>query len=239
MKIALIDSQQIFTEALKMMLLNSLPDIQFVGNYSSVETFMTGVMNDAPDIVITELCFKGKYDWHALDSVFHLYQNNAKLIILTSMTDQGLIRNYMCQGAKAFLTKTCSFQELLDAIGQVQKGNLFLSEDVQNLLLTGMYGGWPSADDLSSIERAILDGLSRDEPLRTIANNLDISLIELKYYRKMIMSRFNLKRYLDLVDLAKKPGFLKRETARRRAAADRSGRKSTPKRRKDPVVPLR
>lgn len=236
MKIALIDSQQIFSEALKTMLLNSLPGIESVDHYSSIEAFVTSVSYDVPNIIITEISFKGQHDKFALDSIFHLYQNNTKLVILTSLNDQGLIRNYMLQGAKAFLTKTCSYQELLDAITQIQKGNLFLSEDVQNLLLTGLQGGWPSADDLSSIERAILEGLSRDDSMKAIAEYLDVSLIELKYYRKMLMTRFNLKRYTDLVDLAKKPGFLKKQIAERRGMIGHRGKPKPVRRRKEAVL---
>ncbi len=204
MKIALIDSHRIFTETLKENLLKSLSGIEIINIYSSIETFVTGHGQDAADLVITELIFNGRYD-KGVDSIFST-EPKAEVIILTSMSDEWRIRNYMNLGAKAFLSKTCPFQELLDAIAQVKKGNLFLSQDIQDMLWAELTAGGPSLDNLSSIERGILEGLSRDEPFKTIANNLNISMIELKYHRRMLMERFSLKHFANLVALAKKQG---------------------------------
>ncbi len=206
MNIALIDSHQIFTEALKVNLLKSLPTIGSVAIYSSVESFFTRKSDDVPTIVITELSFNGKYD-KGLDLIFPA-DPKTSVIILTSINDDWLVRSYMKLGARAFLTKTCNFQELLDAIAQVRKGNLFLSEDVQNILSAGINSGKASVEYLSSLERAFLEALSRDEPFRTIANNLNISMIELKYHRRMLMERFGVKHFSSLTDLVRTPGFL-------------------------------
>lgn len=211
MRIALIDSHQIFTEALRMNLINSLPAIESIDHYSSIQAFTTEARAIAPTLIITELCFNGKYD-KGVDVIFRMTDKNTKIIVLTSLNDDWLIRSYMRLGAKAFLTKTCLSQELFAAIAQVQKGNLFLSEDVQNILSAGITAGAPSVDYLSSIERSILEALSREEPLKAIANHLNISMIELKYHRRMLMERFNTKHFADLLDLAQKPGFLKSGT---------------------------
>ncbi|MBO9616403.1 MAG: response regulator transcription factor [Dyadobacter sp.] len=224
MRIALIDSHQIFTEALRINLINSLPAIESIDHYSSIQAFTTEVRAIPPTLIITELCFNGKYD-KGVDAIFRHTDKSTKIIVLTSLNDDWLIRSYMRLGAKAFLTKTCLSQELFTAIAQVQKGNLFLSEDVQNILSAGITAGAPSVDYLSSIERAILEALSREEPLKAIANHLNISMIELKYHRRMLMERFATKHFADLVDLAKKPGFLKTETTGSKSEAGSRGGK--------------
>lgn len=208
MKIALIDSHQIFTETLKINLLKSLPGIEFVDIYNSVETFINRSADYPPSIVITELNFNDRYD-KGVDMIFAT-EPNAKVIILTSISDDWLIRSYMRLGAKAFLIKTCPSEELLNAIAQVQKGNLFLSEDVQNILSAGIATGGQSVEYLLSTERAILEALARDEPFRIIATNLNISMIELKYHRKMLMERFGLKHFAGLIELAKKSNFMQK-----------------------------
>lgn len=211
MKITLIDSHQIFTETLKVSLLKAVTGLRSVDTYSSVDAFVGRKSGEQATIVITELSFNGRYD-KGVDLIFS-NEPDVSVIILTSISDDHLIRSYMKQGAKAYLTKTCLFQELLDAIAQVQKGNLFLSQGIQDVLWAGITSGGPSTDNLSSIERAILEGLSRDEPFRTIADNLNISMIELKYHRKMLMDRFKLKHFTNLVEFAKKPGVLNAGTS--------------------------
>lgn len=211
MKIALIDSHRIFTETLKVNLLKSLPGLETINIYSSIEAFIAAQSQDSADLVITELVFNSRFD-KGVDSIFSI-EPKADVIILTSMSDEWRIRNYMNLGAKAFLSKTCPFQELLDAIAQVKKGNLFLSQDIQDMLWAELTAGAPSLDNLSSIERGILEGLSRDEPFKAIANSLNISMIELKYHRRMLMERFNLKHFANLVALAKKQGSSKTGTA--------------------------
>lgn len=198
-----------------MNLINSLPAIESIDHYSSIQAFMAEGRDTPPTLVITELCFNGKYD-KGVDAIFRLTDKSTKIIVLTSLNDDWLIRSYMRLGAKAFLTKTCLSQELFTAIAQVQKGNLFLSEDVQNILSAGIATGAPSVDYLSSIERAILEALSREEPPKAIATQLKISMIELKYHRRMLMERFNMKHFADLIDLTRKPGFLKSETTENR-----------------------
>lgn len=210
MKIALIDSHRIFTETLKVNLLKSLPELDTINIYSSIEAFIERQSEDPVPLVITELVFNGRYD-KGIDLIFAA-EPRADVIILTSMSDEWRIRNYMNLGAKAFLTKTCPFQELMDAIAQVKKGNLFLSQDIQDMLWAELTAGGPSLDNLSSIERGILEGLSRDEPFKAIANNLNISMIELKYHRRMLMERFSLKHFANLVALAKKQGGAKTGT---------------------------
>ena len=202
MKIALIDSHRIFTETLKVNLFKSLPGLETISIYGSVEAFISGQSEDPVSLVITELVFNGRYD-KGVDLIFST-EPKADIIILTSMSDEWRIREYMHLGAKAFLTKNCQFQELLDAIAQIKKGNLFLSQDVQDMLWAELTAGGPSLDNLSSIERAILEGLSKDEPFKTIANKLNISMIELKYHRRMLMERFSVKHFANLVALAKK-----------------------------------
>lgn len=223
MKIALIDSHQIVTEALKVNLLKSITGLRSVNSYSSIEAFVARKPEEQASIIITELCFNGRYD-KGVDLIFSS-DPHVKVIILTSISDDHLIRSYMKLGAKAYLTKTCLFQELIDAITQVQKGNLFLSQDIQDVLWAGITSGGPSTDNLSSIERAILEGLSRDEPFRTIADNLNISMIELKYHRKMLMDRFNLKHFANLVEFAKKPGVLNAGTSQSYVAREQEKRK--------------
>lgn len=202
MKIALIDSHRIFTETLKVNLLKSLPGLETINTYNSIEAFIAGQSQDPADLVITELVFNSRFD-KGVDSIFSA-EPKAQVIILSSMSDEWRIRNYMNFGAKAFLSKTCPFQELLDAIAQVKKGNLFLSQDIQDILWAELAAGAPSVESLSSIERGILEGLSRDETFKVIAKNLNISMIELKYYRRMLMERFSLKNFANLVALAKK-----------------------------------
>ncbi|MCF0075388.1 response regulator transcription factor [Dyadobacter sp. CY261] len=228
MKIALIDDHQIVSEALKVNLMQSLPAIESIEHHSSFETFTAAAGDSVPTIVITELSFNGKYD-KGIDAIFRLNQKNIKIIILTSLSDDWLVRSYMRLGAKAFLTKTCLYNELLEAIAQVQKGNLFLSEDVQNILLTGIMTGRASVESLSSIERSIMEALARDEPFKLIANKLKISVIELKYHRKMLMTRFNVKNFADLIELAQKPGFLKAEAAGSKSNIEHSVWKSSSK----------
>lgn len=202
MKIALIDSHRILTETLKVNLLKSLPAVDTISTYSSIEAFIASQSSGPATLVITELVFNGRYD-KGVDSIFSMAPK-ADVIILTSMSDEWRIRSYMNLGAKAFLSKNCPFQELLDAIAQVKKGNLFLSQDIQDMLWAELSAGGPSLDNLSSIERGILDGLSREEPFKTIAKNLNISMIELKYHRRMLMERFSLKHFSDLIEIAKK-----------------------------------
>lgn len=237
MKIALIDGHLIFTQALKATLLNSLPTIESIDTYTSIEHFTSSRDDNAPDIVITELCFNGKYD-KGVDLIFP-GSENTRVIILTSIHDDWLIRSYMKLGAKAFLTKTCLSEELFAAIAQVQKGKLFLSEDVQNILSAGITTGRASVDYLSSIERSILEAFSRDEPFKTIANNLNISMIELKYHRRMLMERFDVKHFVSLVEVAKKSGVVSGEARKNKVSI--SGRGGKPVTRfpyKEPAILL-
>lgn len=208
MKIVLIDSQLVFTQALKIALENSQPGLEVVETYPSTGHFMANFTADTPTVVITELGVNGRYD-QGTESIFRLAQAGIKLIVLTSLDQHWLIRQYMKLGAKAFLSKSCSLDELLAAISQVEKGKLFLSDEIQEALWKGIRSGQPLMDDLTSIELAILEGLSRGVPLRTVADGLNISMIELKYHRRMLMVRFNTRHIADMIDLANRLGVIK------------------------------
>ena len=64
--------------------------------------------------MMTELCFNGKCD-KGVDAGSHVIDKSTKIIVLTSLSNDWLIRSSMRLGAKTFLTKTYLSQELCTA----------------------------------------------------------------------------------------------------------------------------
>jgi len=139
-------------------------------------------------------------------------QSPGSKVIAVSMHSQPAYAKKMLRlGARGYVTKNSPRQEMLDAMMEVQKGNIYICQEVKNILSDQMLG---EEDDNSGglnqlsereieVINLIRDGLSSKE----IADKLTISIKTVEVHRHNILKKLKVKNTASLINYINSTGL--------------------------------
>jgi len=124
-------------------------------------------------------------------------------IIGVSMHSQPAYAKKMLQiGAKGYVTKNSSREEMFKAIMEVHKGNRYICEEVKNIISEQIMDDGPSQgiNSLSERELQIVKLIKEGFSSKEISSQLNISLKTVEVHRHNILKKLNLKNSAALVN---------------------------------------
>ncbi|MCC6288603.1 MAG: response regulator transcription factor [Chitinophagaceae bacterium] len=141
-----------------------------------------------PDISGIELCGK-------------VSAANTKLKILGMSThnDASIIRQMVHKGAKGYLIKNASADELYTAIENVYEGKTYFSHEVQSILAESSLKNIPH---LTRREKEILSLIASGETTHQIAGKLYLSPLTVETHRRNLMQKFDVNNAPALIKMA-------------------------------------
>lgn len=147
-----------------------------------------------PDINGIELCEK-------------LTTRNSKIRILGMSTynDASIIRQMVHKGARGYLLKNASPDELLQAIEQVYDGETYFGAEVKGILAESSLKDIPH---LTRREKEILRMIASGETTQQIADKLFVSPLTIETHRRNLMQKFNVNNAPALIKMAIDHKFL-------------------------------
>ena len=132
-----------------------------------------------------------------------------KVIILSMYDDEHSVVSAIRSGARAFVLKKASDNDLLDALRTVAKGGFYLSPQVSDRLLVRIQSGdlearpVPSAlESLSPRELQVLRMVADGKTSKEIAVLLDLGLQTVRSYRKTMMRKLGVNNVAGLTQVA-------------------------------------
>ena len=134
-------------------------------------------------------------------------------VIALSMYDNPLfIREILKSGAKGFMSKNCTFEELCEAIRAVHEGRTYLcktaTEMVMNNFANHNIDAFDELHSLTAREIEIIQLLAQGLITREIAGNLFISGKTVERHKTNIMKKMGVKNTAQLVRIAIEKGIL-------------------------------
>jgi len=138
-------------------------------------------------------------------------QSPGSKVIAVSMHSQPAYAKKMLRlGAKGYVTKNSPRQEMLDAIMDVSKGNVFICQEVKNILSDQMLSEEDTTTGLNQLSERelevinqIRDGLSSKE----IADKLTISIKTVEVHRHNILKKLKVKNTASLINFINSSGL--------------------------------
>lgn len=213
------DSQKIMIEGIQM-LLSGHPEIQKVYGVNSLADCLDWLEQheDKPDVLLLDLHLPDAEGVEALREVMeeHPYM---RTIILTNTTDLRTIKDVLELGARGFMLKNISKDELVNAVRAVANDfkylDLEIHEKVINLLLEGTitYGGNGAGEELArklgltKRELEVLQLIVRGKTNQGIAEELFISPNTADTHRKNIMAKCETHHVVELTNFALRNGL--------------------------------
>ncbi len=207
--VIIVDDHPLILKGLKEML-KSADDINVAEVFCEGEQLLEYLRTNCPDILLLDIYLPGINGLDICKKVVGLHKN-IKIIALTNYNETSFVKNMMRNGAKGYLLKNCSQQELVDSIRKVMRGNVSLSREIQSQLLNETLGT-KSIDafmpKLTRREKEVLTEVSREKTNTEIAEGLFISVKTVESHRNNLLQKFGVKNTAGLIKEAFLKGYI-------------------------------
>lgn len=134
----------------------------------------------------------------------------SKVIAVSMHSQPSYAKKMLRLGARGYVTKNSPRQEMLDAIKEVYGGQIFICQEVKNIISGQMLGeeeSLPGLNQLSEREIEIInlirDGLSSKE----IAAKLNIAIKTVEVHRHNILKKLKVKNTASLINYINASGL--------------------------------
>ncbi|SRR5579871_790247 len=195
-------------------LLSADPSLQVVAEACDGLEAVSLAEKHLPDIAVIDISMKAL---NGIDTISRIVQRSphTAVVVLSMFSDSRYVNRAVRAGAKAYVLKDSSDEDLLRAIQALHAGQTFFSPEVAKVVLDGFARNLDSEsnDDwhrvLTQREREVYQMLAEGKTNRVIAEMLGVSIHTVETHRIRIMSKLNLHNMAELVLSAVRHGLVK------------------------------
>ena len=210
--VVLVDDHKIMRDGIKA-ILEHAAEFVVVGEAESGVDAVQVCRELRPDIVMMDIRLPGL---NGIEATAELMRHcpATKVLILSMYDDEHSVVSAIRSGARAFVLKKASDNELLSALRAVAKGSSYLSPQVSDQLLRRIQRGEldskavPSAlESLSPRELQVMRLVAEGRTSKEIAGLLELGLQTVRSYRKTLMKKLGVNNVAGLTQVALAAGL--------------------------------
>lgn len=207
--IYLVDDHNLFREGLKF-LLSSCENIADIFEAVNGEIFLNDVEKISPDVVLMDIEMPIMNGIEATKKLLELIPDS-KVIALSMHANENFYSEMIDAGAKGFLLKNSKFEDVLNAIEEVNAGRNYFSPEIMDSIIKSLYSRNDKKIniDLSGREIEILYNICMGMSNKEIAELLFISKRTVDKHRENILLKTEAKNTAGLVIYAIKNKIFK------------------------------
>lgn len=210
--VLLVDDHKIMRDGIKAILMRE-GEFQVVGEAESGPDAVQLARKLRPDLIVMDIGLPGLNGVETTAEILR-HQPEAKIVILSMYDDEHSVVSAIRSGARGFVLKKASDNDLIEAMRMVAKGGAYLSPQVSDRLLQRIQRGdlesrpMPSAlEGLSPRELQVLRLVAEGKTSKEIAVLLDLGLQTVRSYRKTMMKKLGVNNVAGLTQLALSAGL--------------------------------
>ncbi|WP_055599867.1 response regulator [Streptomyces aureus] len=191
-RVLLVDDHQVVRRGLRTFL-EVQDDIEVVGEASDGDEGVARAEELRPDVVLMDVKMPGTDGIEALKRLREL-DNPAKVLVVTSFTEQRTVVPALRAGASGYVYKDIDPDALAGAIRSVHAGHILLQPEVAGALLSqdDSHGGTGRGSTLTEREREVLGLIADGRSNREIARALVLSEKTVKTHVSNILMKLDL-----------------------------------------------
>lgn len=155
-----------------------------------------------PDVVLLDMAMP-HLDGVGVIEALHTSLPDTRFVILSSLLDPLQVDRAVRAGARGYLLKTASAQELVTMIRQVHAGRRVLGPEITDAMIANQQRDVPGAD-LTTRERQLLALMVQGMSNQEIAEAMGIALPTVKYHVTNVLGKLQVDSRTEAVVLALK-----------------------------------
>lgn len=160
-RILIVDDQS-FTRRAVQAILERETDFSVIGQAANGVEAIAFIREQSPDIALVDLEMP---EMNGFNLTYHIVRNfpNTRVVILSGCDDKESIDTAVKAGAKGFLLKNTSGQEIADTIRYVQRGYFQLGPGLLEKILAGLSDTQPTSEKLYQFEHKAQESFDKLE----------------------------------------------------------------------------
>jgi DNA-binding NarL/FixJ family response regulator len=214
-RVLLAEDHTIVRHALRV-LLEGDEGIEVVGEAKSGREAVEMWLQLEPEIVLMDIAMPCLNGLEATKQILKV-RPAAKVLVLSSYTDDVHVQRFMDAGAIGYLAKHCAADELISAVWEAHRGNAAFSEEIgcrlrENLQRNFVDGLHASArsQQLTSRELEVLQLIAEGYANKQTAAELAISIKTVEKHRQRIMDKLDIHQTAGLTRYAINHGIIEK-----------------------------
>ena len=204
-RVFLVDDHRLFLSGVRSELAGR-PDVpvEIVGEAVDVESAVEGIRRTEPDVVLLDVHLPGGGGRAVIESVRARQPDVVFLALSVSDAAEDVIA-VIRAGARGYVTKTISSDDLAAALVQVRDGDAVFSPRLAGFVLDAFAGDLPPGfgadaelDQLTPREREVLRLLARGYTYKEIARRLEVSIKTVETHASSVLRKLQLSSRYEL-----------------------------------------
>jgi two-component system response regulator NreC len=211
-RILLADDHNVMRAGLKQ-LLEGHPGFKVISEASDGIQAIENAVASKPDIAVLDIAMPKLSGIEAAQKI-NSYLPQTGIIILSMHSDEGYVLRALKAGARGYLLKDSSENDLIEAIKALNEGKAFFSPEISKVLAEDyvreitVRGVEDSYDLLTPREKEILHLLLEGKTNKDIAAALALSLYTVETHRRNLQSKLNIHSFPELILYAARKGII-------------------------------
>lgn len=212
MRILLADDHGIVRRGMRS-LLDAEPGVEVVGEAANGREALKLIETLKPDMAILDVAMPMLNGIDVTAQAMKQFPN-LKVIILSMYADESYVVRALTAGARAYLLKEATEEDLLPAVRAVGNGRSFFSPAISSILLADYVrhlkqrGLEDSYEILSDREKEVLQLLAEGKSNKEAASVLNLSLSTVETHRLKLMQKLGLHNTAEIVLYAVRKGII-------------------------------
>ena len=210
LRVLIADDHPVFRNGMRA-LLNSVPDIEVVGEASTSDEVIALAANLQPDVILMDLQMPGIGGIEATRRILHT-SPHITILVVTMFEDEESVFATLRAGARGYVLKGTSPVEMVRAIQAAGSGEAIFSPAIAQRLIDFFAAPRPAAPpqvfpELTDREREVLILIVRGHKNPEIANRLSISLKTVRNHVSNIFSKLQVADRAQAILRAREAGL--------------------------------
>ncbi len=177
-------------------------EIEITGEAGTFDEAIEMIKAKRPDIVILDINLEEKSGLDAVPLI-RKFSPGSKIIAVTMHNQPAYAKKMLQLGARGYITKNSSYEEMLKAIKDVINGNIYVCIEIRDILSDQMFKDVslkPNARELSLREIGIIKLIKEGMSSKEISSALNISTRTVEVHRHNILKKLKLKNTASLIN---------------------------------------
>jgi len=208
-KLLIADDHQVLIEGL-VELLNGFNHITVNQSANNGQEVLEILKEHIIDVILLDINMPVMNGLDACKKIKQKYPDT-KVLAMSSLDKGSFIQQMLKNGASGYLLKNTSQDELITAIETVYRGETFINEQTNKILLNSIMNQKPNEAFIPTLtrrEKEVLDLIAKEMTTSEMSEELHISLNTIETHRRNLIQKFNVRNSVGLVREAMLKGII-------------------------------